>query len=139
MNKLCLFVFSWMAIASVNLWAGGPWLIYSTKEAGTDRSLLFLNLDQPQYAFTENDTDEDRWIQFNPTTKRVFNKVYLGGNEWHRLTWARSGRNFFVTYSQYENLAGGVSDHGVFIGTGIMVSWPNRNGNIGISGSFART
>jgi len=137
MNKLFFFVFSWMAFASANLWAGGPWLIYSTKEAGTERSLLFLNLGEPQYAFTENDTDEDRWIHFNPGTKTVFNKVYLGGNEWHRLTWARSGKNFFVTYSQYENLAGDVSDHGVIIGSGTMVSWPNRNRNIGISGSFA--
>lgn len=136
MNKIILGVVAVLFLGFSKLHAGGPWLVFSAKESGTERSLLLLNLEDSQYSFKETDTDDDTWIHYNPKTKTVFRKIYLGGNEWHRLSWARSGKTFFVMYSQYENLTDGVSDHGVFLGTGSMVSWPNRNRNIGITGSF---
>lgn len=137
MNKVILLGISLLSLLSTSLWAGGPWLIYSTKEAGPERSLLFINLEDQQYAFNETEDDEDTWIHYNPSTKKVFRKIYLIRNEWHRLTWARSGKSFFVIYSQFENRTGnGVSDHGSALGTGSMVSWPNRGRSIGINGSF---
>jgi len=138
MNKLFLFVFSWMAIVSANLWANGPWLIYSTKEAGTERSLLLLNLEHPQYSFTETEADNDTWIHYNPKTKTVFRKIYYDNdNEIHRLSWGRNGRTFYLAYSQYNPLnSDNVGDHGVLLGTGSVVSWPNKGKSLGVSGQF---
>jgi len=127
-----------MAFASANLWAGGPWLIYSTKEVGSERSLLLVNLEDEQYSFTESDSDNDTWIHFNTKTKTIWRKIYENNlNEWHRMSWGRNGKTFYIVYSQYEYTdESRTCDHGVFFGTGTAVSWPNRARSIGVSGQF---
>jgi hypothetical protein len=141
MNKIPSLVFILLAFVSANLWAGGPWLVYSTKESGTEKSLLLINLEQAQYAFTENDSDNDTWIHYNPKTKVVFRKIYAdNNNDVHRLSWGRSQKTFFVAYSQYGPLnSDGISDLGVWVGTGSLVSWPNRGKSIGITGKYPST
>jgi hypothetical protein len=140
-TKLALTLALVLGLTLPSLRAGGPWLVYSTKEAGTERSLLLINLGEPQYSFTEAEGDNDTWIHYNPKSKTVFRKIWSDNiNDWHRLSWARSANTFFVAYSQYGPVDGnGVSDHGVFFGTGSLVSWPNKGKNIGISGRYAAT
>jgi len=141
MNKVILLGISLLSLLSTSLWAGGPWLVFSTKESGTGRSLLLLNLEKAQYAFTEDEADNDTWIHFNPKTKTVFRKIYANNNnEVHRLSWGRNTKTFFVAYSQYDPLnSDEVSDHGVALGTGSLVSWPNRGRSIGITGRYPAT
>lgn len=151
--------------------AGGPWLVY--KYVGTDDGALFiLNLGYdsgPQFSFSEEDPDEDMWLNLTETRNRkgqitkkeIWKQTWDGNNtdnfglfggdtknKWHRLSWGRQGSTFALLYSQYEVIEStGVADHGVFLGSGACVTWPNTVGkgknrvtrSIGIEGNYPET
>ena len=117
-------------------------MVYWTKDGTMERSLLLINLEQPQYSFTEAEVfDNDTWIHYNPKAKTVWKKIYNNNiNEWHRLSWARDLKTFYVAYSQAEPLDGdGLCDHGVFFGTGSLSTWPGKKGNLGVAGRYPAT
>lgn len=150
MNKIHSLVFLILAFVSTNLWANGPWLVYTSTISG-EGAILPLNLGYqtgPQYALRETDPDEEHNINFNPRAKTIWKTIYDGNNnddasiqnEWHRLSWGRQGKTFGLLYSQYEVLGpDGTQDHGVFFGTGTCVSWPNRGKSIGVTGLYPPT
>lgn len=150
MIKFYLLLFSLLALVPANLWAGGPWLVYTTIIGG-EGSILPLNLGYetgPQYALRETDPDEEHNLRFNTRTKKIWKKIYDGNNndddsiqnQWHRLSWGRQGNLFGLLYSQYEFLGpDGTQDHGVFFGTGTCVAWPNRGRSIGVTGLYPLT
>lgn len=141
----------WVLILGSNwLEAGGPWLVYKSL-VGQQGSLLVLNLGYdsgPQFAFTEADSDEEVWLEYNPKNKTIWKHTYDGDNtsntsnqnQWHRLSWGRQGNTFALLYSQYEVVgSSGVADHGVLFGTGTCVAWPNKGKNIGVTGKYPST
>ena len=135
-----------------SLWvqAGGPWLVYTTVIEG-EGAILVLNLGYPtgpQYALRESDPDEEHNLFFSPKNKTIQKVIYDGNNnddsstqnEWHRMSWGRQGKTFCLLYSQYEFLGPeGTQDHGVFLGTGTCISWPNGKRDIGITGLYPLT
>lgn len=130
--------------------AGGPWLVYTAMIEG-EGSILVVNLGYstgPQYAMRESDPDEEHNLRFNPKTKTIRKVIWDGNNqddsstqnEWHRLSWGRQGKTFCLLYSQYEFLSpDGIQDHGVFLGTGTCIAWPNGKRDIGITGLYPLT
>jgi hypothetical protein len=132
------------------LHAGGPWLIYKAVIDG-EHSIFPLNLaydNGPQFAFTEEDSDEEVNLTYNRKTKKIWKKMYDGDdasgsstqNQWHRLSWGRDGNKFGLLYSQYEVVgAEGTADHGVYMARGTCVTWPNRGESIGVTGKYPRT
>jgi hypothetical protein len=128
---------------------GGPWLVYKAVIDGQG-SIFPLNLaydDGPQFAFTEEDPDEEVNINYNPKRKTIWTEMYDGDNTsdstqnwWHRLSWGRQGNTFGLLYSQYEVVgAEGTADHGVYIATGTCVTWPNKGKSIGVTGKYPQT
>jgi len=62
------------------LHAGGPWLIYKAVIDG-QASIFPLNLaydNGPQFAFTEEDSDEEVNLTYNPKTKKIWKLMYDG-------------------------------------------------------------
>lgn len=143
----CVWV---LVLGSSRLQAGGPWLIYTSTIEG-EGIILPLNLGYetgPQYAFRESDPDEEHNLKINPKAKTIWKQIYDGNNnddssiqnQWHRLSWGRQGKTFALLYSQYEVLGpAGTQDHGVFLGTGSCVAWPNRGKSIGVTGLYPPT
>ena len=128
---------------------GGPWLVYKAVIDGQG-SIFPLNLGYdggPQFAFTEEDPDEEVNINYNPKTKTIWTEMYDGDNTsnstqnwWHRLSWGRQGNTFGLLYSQYEVVgAEGTADHGVYFATGTCVAWPNKGKSIGVTGKYPQT
>lgn len=150
MKQILLYPLFLFFFGSLSIQAGGPWLVYTATIDG-EGSILPLNLaydSGPQFAFTEQDSDEELNINFNSRTKKIWRKSYDGDNtsdssrqnEWHRLSWGRQGNTFALLYSQYEVVgSAGTADHGVFWGTGTCVAWPNRGKSIGVVGKYPQT
>jgi hypothetical protein len=146
-NKYVYTLIVGFILSLQHLHAGGPWLVYNFKAEGTYH-LLVLNLDDPQYAFKETDSDEDVWLEYSSSPKRIWKHTYDGDNtsgistqnQWHRLSWGREGNKFGLLYSQYEVVgAEGTADHGVFFATGTCVAWPNKGKSIGLTGKYPQT
>ena len=150
MNKYTSALIAALILSLQPLHAGGPWLIYKAVIDG-QASIFPLNLaydNGPQFAFTEQDSDEEVNLTYNPKTKKIWKKMYDGDNtsssstqnQWHRLSWGRQGNKFGLLYSQYEVMgAEGTADHGVFFATGTCVAWPNRGKSIGVTGKYPQT
>ena len=150
MNKYTSALIAALILSLQPLHAGGPWLVYKTVIGG-EGGILPLNLaydNGPQFASTEQDPDEQVFIDYNPRNKTIWKKTYDGDNtssfstqnEWHRLSWGRQGNKFGLLYSQYEVMgAEGTADHGVFFATGTCVAWPNRGKSIGVTGKYPQT
>jgi len=151
MTKKLLSFFAFSILAAISgAHAGGPWLVYNFVQ-GNEGSLLLLNLGYdsgPQFAFTEQDPDEEVWLKYNTKSKLIWKRIYDGDdtsgartqNQWHRLSWGRQENTFALAYSQYEVMGpSGVADHGVFFGTGTCVAWPNGSKDIGINGKYPAT
>jgi len=144
MNKYAFALLTTFIFSLQPLRAGGPWLVYNSKAEGTYH-LLVLNLNDPQYAFKETDSDEQVWLEYTSSPKRIWKHTYDGDNtsgsstqnQWHRLSWGREGNKFGLLYSQYEVVgAEGTADHGVFFATGTCVAWPNKGKSIGLTGKY---
>jgi len=150
MNKYTSALIAGLILSFQPLHAGGPWLIYKAVIDG-EGGIIPLNLaydNGPQFAFTEQDPDEEVNLTYNPKTKKIWKKMYDGDNTsdsttqnlWHRLSWGRDGNKFGLLYSQYEVMgAEGTADHGVFFATGTCVAWPNRGKSIGVTGKYPQT
>ena len=150
MNKYTSALIAALILSLQPLHAGGPWLIYKAVIDG-QASIFPLNLaydNGPQFASTEQDPDEQVFIDYNPRNKTIWKKTYDGDNtssfstqnEWHRLSWGRQENKFGLLYSQYEVMgAEGTADHGVFFATGTCVAWPNRGKSIGVTGKYPQT
>lgn len=150
MNKLILGFVAVLALNSNYSQAGGPWLVFKAVIDG-EGGILPLNLaydNGPQFAFTEQDPDEEVQVNYNPKNKTIWKQTYDGDNtsnsstqnQWHRLSWGRQGNTFGLLYSQYEVVGPeSTADHGVFFATGPCVSWPNGKTDIGVAGKYPRT
>lgn len=150
MTKYTSALIAGLILSLQPLHAGGPWLIYKAVIDGQG-SIFPLNLaydNGPQFAFTEQDPDEEVNLTYNPKTKKIWKKMYDGDNtsssstqnQWHRLSWGRQGNKFGLLYSQYEVMgAEGTADHGVYIATGTCVAWPNKGKSIGVTGKYPQT
>jgi len=150
MNKYASALIVGLILSLQPLHAGGPWMVYSFKAEGVSH-LLALNLgyaDGRQFAFKESDPDEEVWLEYTSSPKRIWKHSYDGDNtsgsttqnQWHRLSWGREGNTFGLLYSQYEVVGSeGTADHGVFFGTGSCVSWPNNGKSIGLTGKYPQT
>lgn len=147
MNKYMTSLITGLIFSLQPLHAGGPWLVYKAVIDG-EGGILPLNLaydSGPQFAFSEQDPDEEVNINYNPKNKTIWKQIYDGDNtsnssnqnRWHRLSWGRQGNTFGLLYSQYEVVGSeGTADHGVFFATGSCVSWPNKGKDIGVTGKF---
>jgi hypothetical protein len=150
MNNYTSALIAGLILSFQPLHAGGPWLIYKAVIDG-EGGIIPLNLaydNGPQFAFTEQDPDEEVNLTYNPKTKKIWKKMYDGDNTsdsttqnlWHRLSWGRDGNKFGLLYSQYEVMGPeGTADHGVFFATGTCVAWPNRGKSIGVTGKYPQT
>lgn len=145
MNKYISALIAGLILSLQHLYAGGPWLVYNFKAKGGTYHLLVLNLDDPQYAFKETDSDEQVWLNYTSSPKRIWKHTHDGDNtsgsstqsQWHRLSWGREGIKFGLLYSKYEVVgAEGTADHGVFFATGTCVAWPNKGKSIGLTGKY---
>ena len=147
MNKYAFALITSLFFSFQPLHAGGPWLVYKAVIDGQG-SIFPLNLAYdggPQFAFTEEDSDEEVNLTYNPKTKKIWKLMYDGDNtssgsiqnQWHRLSWGRQGNTFGLLYSQYEVIgAEGTADHGVFFATGTCVAWPNKGKRFGVTGKY---
>jgi hypothetical protein len=150
MNKYMSALIAGLILSLQPLHAGGPWLVYKAVIDGQG-SIFPLNLAYdggPQFAFTEEDSDEEVNLKYNPKTKKIWKLMYDGDNtssdsiqnQWHRLSWGRQGNTFGLLYSQYEVVgAEGTADHGVYFATGTCVAWPNKGKSIGVTGKYPQT
>ena len=150
MNKYAFALITSLFFSFQPLHAGGPWLVYKGVIDGQG-SIFPLNLAYdggPQFAFTEEDSDEEVNLTYNPKTKKIWKLMYDGDNtssgstqnQWHRLSWGRDGNKFGLLYSQYEVIgAERTADHGVFFATGACVTWPNKGKSIGVTGKYPQT
>jgi hypothetical protein len=150
MNKYTSALIAGLILSLQHLHAGGPWLIYKAVIDG-EGAIFPLNLaydNGPQFAFTEQDPDEEVHLTYNPKTKAIWKQMYDGDNtsntstqnQWHRLSWGRDGNKFGLLYSQYEVVGSqGTEDHGVYIATGTCVTWPNKGKSIGVTGKYPQT
>jgi hypothetical protein len=150
MNKYVSALVAGLILFLHPLHAGGPWLVYKAVING-EGGILPLNLaydNGPQFAFTEQDPDEEVNLSYHPKTKTIWKQMYDGDNtssgstqnQWHRLSWGRQGNTFALLYSQYEVVgAEGTADHGVYIATGTCVAWPNKGKSIGVTGKYPQT
>jgi hypothetical protein len=150
MNKYMSTLIAGLIFSLQPLHAGGPWLVYKAVIDGQG-SIFPLNLAYdggPQFAFTEEDSDEEVNLTYNPKTKKIWKLMYDGDNtssdstqnQWHRLSWGRQGNTFGLLYSQYEVVgAEGTADHGVYFATGTCVAWPNKGKSIGVTGKYPQT
>jgi len=150
MNKYAFALLTTFIFSLHPLRAGGPWLVYKAVIGG-EASILPLNLaydNGPQFAFTEQDADEEVNLTYNPRTRKIWKKSYDGNNtsnsstqnQWHRLSWGRDGNSFGLLYSQYEVIgSAGTADHGVFFATGPCVSWSSQGTDIGVTGKYPKT
>ena len=150
MNKYTSALIAGLILSLQSLYAGGPWLIYKAVIDG-EGGIIPINLaydNGPQFAFTEQDPDEEVNLTYNPKTKKIWKKMYDGDNTsdsttqnlWHRLSWGRDGNKFGLLYSQYEVVgSSGTADHGVFFATGTCVDWPNKGKSIGVTGKYPQT
>lgn len=150
MNKYAFALITSLFFLFQPLHAGGPWLVYKAVIDGQG-SIFPLNLaydNGPQFAFTEQDPDEEVNLKYNPKTKKIWKLIYDGDNtssgsiqnQWHRLSWGRQGNTFGLLSSQYEVVgAEGTADHGVYFATGTCVAWPNRGKSIGVTGKYPQT
>ena len=150
MNKYASVLAAGLILFLQPLHAGGPWLVYKAVING-EGGILPLNLaydNGPQFAFTEQDPDEEVNLSYHPKTKTIWKQMYDGDNtssgstqnQWHRLSWGRQGNTFALLYSQYEVVgAEGTADHGVYIATGTCVAWPNKGKSIGVTGKYPQT
>ncbi|NBV97084.1 MAG: hypothetical protein EBT30_05985 [Verrucomicrobia bacterium] len=139
MNKYAFACITSLFFLFQPLHAGGPWLVYKAVIDGQG-SIFPLNLaydNGPQFAFTEQDSDEEVNLKYNTKTKKIWNSIQ---NQWHRLSWGRQGNTFGLLYSQYEVVgAEGTADHGVYFATGTCVAWPNKGKSIGVTGKYPQT
>ncbi|NBT24076.1 hypothetical protein EBT11_05455 [bacterium] len=112
MNKYAFACITSLFFLFQPLHAGGPWLVYKAVIDGQG-SIFPLNLaydNGPQFAFTEQDSDEEVNLKYNTKTKKIWKLMYDGDNtssgsiqnQWHRLSWGRQGNTFGLLYSQYE-------------------------------------
>jgi hypothetical protein len=150
MNKYASALAAGLILFLQPLHAGGPWLVFKTVIDG-EGAIFPLNLaydNGPQFAFTEQDPDEEVNLTYNPKTKTIWKQMYDGDNtssgstqnQWHRLSWGRQGNTFGLLYSQYEVVGGeGTADHGVYFATGTCVTWPNKGKSIGVTGKYPQT
>jgi hypothetical protein len=150
MNKYASVLAAGLILFLQPLHAEGPWLVYKAVIDG-EGAIFPLNLaydNGPQFAFTEQDPDEEVNLTYNPKTKTIWKQMYDGDNtsnastqnQWHRLSWGRQGNTFGLLYSQYEVVgAEGTADHGVYFATGTCVAWPNKGKSIGVTGKYPQT
>jgi hypothetical protein len=150
MNRYISALIVGFILSLQHLHAGGPWLVLKAVING-EGGILPLNLaydNGPQFAFTEQDPDEEVQVSYNPKNKTIWKHTYDGDNtsnsstqnRWHRLSWGREGNTFGLLYSQYEVVgSSGTADHGVFFATGPCVSWPNGKTDIGVTGKYPKT